>query len=156
MEWTNQSGPSDEAVDAILTSAVKMGIPVVSAAGNNEENACHFSPSRNPLILTVGATDAQDRTTPFTNSGPCVDLFAPGSRIKSLWPSEQTKVLDGTSGAAPHVAGVLAILMGEKEHASKTVAELYRLLSSRATRGLIQGLPKDTQNALLFYSPRIL
>ena len=133
-----------------------MGVPVVSAAGNNQKSACSYSPSRNPHILTVGATDAQDRMTPYTNSGPCVNLFAPGTQIKSLWPSHQTKVLDGTSGAAPHVAGVLALLMSEKAHATKTVTELYRLLTLKATRGLIQGLPKDTRNALLFYSPRVL
>ena len=133
-----------------------MGIPVVSAAGNNEQSACSYSPSRSPHILTVGATDAQDRMTSYTNFGSCVDLFAPGTQIKSLWPSQNTKVLDGTSGAAPHVAGVLALLMTEKAHATKTVTELYQLLAMKATRGLIQGLPKDTRNALLYYSPRIL
>jgi hypothetical protein len=50
-----KTGPPDQAVDAILSSALEMGIPVVSAAGNDEANACDYSPARHPDILTFRA-----------------------------------------------------------------------------------------------------
>lgn len=91
------------------------GITVVVAAGNSNADACGFSPAREPLMITVGATDANDARSiwPFgqaSNWGTCLDWFAPGSSITSAWIGSNTAIntINGTSMASPHVAGAAA------------------------------------------------
>ena len=86
------------------------GITVVVAAGNSSADACGFSPAREPVAITVGSVDNTDTRSWFSNYGSCLDLFAPGSAITSAWigSSTATNTIDGTSMAAPHVAGAAA------------------------------------------------
>ena len=68
--------------------------------------------ARVPGALTIGATDAADKKTSWSNYGNCVDWFAPGSGITSAWSTGNlaTNTISGTSMAAPHTAGVAAPL----------------------------------------------
>jgi subtilisin family serine protease len=91
------------------------GLTVVVAAGNSNADACGFSPARQPLMITVGATDANDARSIWTsgqasNWGTCLDWFAPGTAITSAWigSNTATNTINGTSMAAPHVAGAAA------------------------------------------------
>lgn len=91
------------------------GLTVVVAAGNSNANACGFSPAREPSMITVGATDANDARSiwPFgqaSNWGTCLDWFAPGTAITSAWigSNTATNTINGTSMASPHVAGAAA------------------------------------------------
>lgn len=67
----------DEAVAALVAA----GVTVTAAAGNDAEDACMTSPSRERTAITVGATDEYDAAANFTNFGPCVNLFAPGTNV---------------------------------------------------------------------------
>ncbi len=98
-------GESDEAIDDVVRAMVDAGIFVVAAAGNSNKDACTGSPGRVPEVFTVGATDQKDKRALFSNHGKCVDIWAPGRDIESLAPNGGTKHADGTSMAAPHVAG---------------------------------------------------
>merc|ERR1719437_418950 len=74
----NQQAMKD-AVDA----AVAAGVVVSVAAGNDNTDACNFSPAYVPSAITVGSTDSTDRRSYFSNYGTCVDIWAPGSSVLS-------------------------------------------------------------------------
>jgi thermitase len=74
-------------------------------------------------IVCVGATDASDHRAGFSNYGATtVDLFAPGVNIVSTYKNSQYASSDGTSMAAPHAAGVAALLAARD--ASLTIAQI--------------------------------
>lgn len=89
-----------------------MGVHFATAAGNDHENACGFSPASAYNAITVGASDPSDHIATFSNVGDCVDLYAPGVEIESAWPGGGTKTISGTSMASPHVVGVIALYLG--------------------------------------------
>jgi subtilisin family serine protease len=65
-----------------------------------------------PRILCVAASDRSDAKTRFSNFGvSTVDLAAPGVEIASAWPGSQYIFAGGTSMAAPHAAGVAALVL---------------------------------------------
>ena len=98
------------------------GISPVIAAGNSNADACAYSPSSSPNAITVGASDLNDNRSSFSNFGDCVDVFAPGSNIMSnnFADSSTGRSLSGTSMAAPHVAGLAALYLGDNKAANPT------------------------------------
>ncbi|KAJ9064662.1 hypothetical protein DSO57_1028023 [Entomophthora muscae] len=117
------SGGIGKSLNRAVEAAVEKGITVVVAAGNENQNACRTSPSSVPEAITVGATDRNDRRADFSNYGQCVDLFAPGVDIISTWNDGETESLSGTSMAAPHVAGLIAVFLSESPATPKEVSK---------------------------------
>lgn len=146
-------GGYDAATNDAITRAVADGITVVVAAGNESTDACTKSPASAPAAVTVGATTNTDGKSYFSNTGACVDIFAPGSSIISagISTSSASAVMSGTSMAAPHVAGVAAVILGNAR--ALTPAEVASRLSTDATTGVISGLNSSTINALLYQRP---
>ena len=70
----------DNAINEIVN---KYGIVVVVSAGNWGSNACNFSPAAANNAITVGSTSFIGRLSSFSNHGPCVNIYAPGSDILS-------------------------------------------------------------------------
>jgi hypothetical protein len=100
------------ALNTAVANSIASGIVYTVAAGNNFGfDACSASPALVPSAITVGAMNpVNDTVSAFSNAGPCLDLYAPGEAITSTWNTSDgaTNTIDGTSMAAPHVAGVVA------------------------------------------------
>ena len=117
--------PSSPTLDTAVKNSIAAGITYVVAAGNQNDDACFYSPAEVPAAITVGNTDPiNDSRDAQSNFGACVDLFAPGRNIEAAYPDglaahpgclivvntpgSRTESCSGTSEAAPHVAGVAA------------------------------------------------
>ena len=142
------AGASTATNDAVKR-LVDSGVFVSAAAGNDNRNACNVSPAGAPAAFTVAASDINDRKASFSNWGPCVDAYAPGVAITSDWIGSATaiKTINGTSMAAPHVAGVAALYLSER---TSTPAATSKWILDHATTGVITGNPTDTANRLLY------
>jgi subtilisin family serine protease len=139
-------GPKSDVVnDAVGVTATKCA--VVTAAGNEAENACVTSPASAPAAITVGATDRNDRRPSWSNYGSCVDLFAPGVDITSAYSSgaTATRMMSGTSMASPHVAGAAALVLSE----GFRLSQVDSVLTWRSTKGIVQDA-RSTRADLLF------
>jgi subtilisin family serine protease len=106
-------------LDAAANAALRAGVTIVSAAGNNGQptELASFDD-----VIAVAATDAFDRLAPFSNRGPWVDLSAPGANMSGTFIARTgsdslgqrtpayTSGLNGTSFAAPLVSAGAALV----------------------------------------------
>ncbi|KAJ7485706.1 peptidase S8/S53 domain-containing protein [Mycena latifolia] len=106
-------GGKSSALDRAVNAAVDAGLHFAVAAGNDNDDACNYSPGAAENAVTVGASTLDDERAYFSNYGKCVDVFAPGLNIvsTSIGSPTATSALSGTSMASPHTAGMLAYLL---------------------------------------------
>lgn len=99
-------------VRTAIQNAVRNNVLVVFAAGNANSNTdvTPQFPGVYPDVISVAATDQNDRRASFSNFGTNVDVAAPGVNIFSTIRDNAYGFLDGTSMAAPHVAGLAALV----------------------------------------------
>jgi len=143
---------SGNSYQVAIDKATKGGITVVVAAGNENTDACRKQPAYVPSAVTVGSTTSSDSRSGFSNYGTCVDIFAPGSSVKSAGHRTDTAsaTMSGTSMACPHVAGAAALILGQNPTLSA-----YNVTSNlilKATSKVIRGIPSSpaSPNKLLY------
>lgn len=123
------------------------GVTVIAAAANESTYASKYVPAAYDEVITVsaladtdgrpgglgpgsvcGSYNADDTFARFSNFGADVDLMAPGKCIRSDLPNYSTGIISGTSMAAPHVAGAVALYKATRSWAT-TADTLEALLA---------------------------
>ena len=142
-------GGSSSALNTAVTNLYLGNVFVTVSAGNNGGNACNFAPAGALGATTVGSTNAADQAAPFTNGGPCLDIWAPGVNITTVGLGKGPVTLTGSSLSSPHVAGVGAMVFATFGGSS---ASVRNWVLSTATPGVVVNVPPNTANRLLYKS----
>ncbi|WP_323740667.1 S8 family serine peptidase [Microcella flavibacter] len=150
-------GPASSPLDTAVQNLITRGLIVTVAAGNGGDdrigdNACLESPARVPAALTVGATTTTDARADYSNYGSCLDLFAPGSAVRSLSHTDASSsvMMSGTSMATPVVAGVAALAWAEAP--GTTARQVESRLMSTARTGLVSSRGTGSPDRLVAVS----
>jgi subtilisin family serine protease len=150
-------GGKSKTLEDAVNAGVEAGVHFAVAAGNDNADACSYSPAAAEKAVTVGASTLGDERAYFSNYGKCTDIFAPGLNILSTWIGSKHAVntISGTSMASPHIAGLLAYfvsLQPSKESAfavELTPEKLKKDIISIATEGILTDIPADTPNVCI-------
>ncbi len=119
------STQNSKALKDAIAAAGDAGILFVAAAGNNgtdNDKRAHYPSNYDlPNVISVAATDRNDTLASFSNYGlKSVHIAAPGRDIESTWLGNAYRDASGTSMAAPHVAGVAALILSVEPNLSVT------------------------------------
>lgn len=137
---------------AVVNAWVKAGIIPIFAIGNSGPGCTTAqSPGDYSNVIGVGSSASSDSLSGFSSKGPSIlgalkpDIVAPGSSVRSAWNSSDTAyaTVTGTSAAAPHVAGALALLLSVKP---QLTVESAKALIFQSTDHVGLGLTNYTCN----------
>lgn len=142
-------GPYSQALNDAIDHIADMGILPVAAAGNKGIPATFISPASADKAMTVGAINSDWQETNFSNFGPQVNILAPGEDVLSAYVSTNTatRVLSGTSMAAPHVAGLALYLMALEEFDS--TQKLTDRILQLGMKNKVVNLMTDSPNLII-------
>jgi subtilisin family serine protease len=144
-------GGDSPALNRTTCDAIAAGVVVAVAAGNESADADTSSPARVLQAITVGASEVflnSDRQATFSNYGSLLDLYAPGVNVESAKPGGGSQTMSGTSMAAPHVAGAVALFL--ERHPGSSPQAVADGLVLDSTEGKLTNLAPGSPNRLLY------
>jgi len=142
------TAPLSTSLNTAVNNLANSGVFVAVAAGDDNVSACNVSPASAASAITVAASDAADWRATWSNYGSCVDIYAPGVDILSLWLGGTTATVSGTSQASAFAAGVGALYKGQ--YGQVTSATIHSWIVTNATLNYIKGNASGTPNRLLW------
>ncbi|KAK1349526.1 hypothetical protein LUQ84_001183 [Hamiltosporidium tvaerminnensis] len=122
------NGPKSNLFNRIISKITENNVIVVSAAGNNHDIACNYSPGSSENVINVGSINQDGDISKFSNFGGCIRIFALGEEIDSN--SNLGNKLMGTSFSAAIVTGAVAIYLEKFPNATQT--EIWNYLNSNS------------------------
>lgn len=128
-----QFAPS-QALDQAVTASADSGVFYTVMAGDNATDCSEGSPARiggHPGVMAVASTDSTGAESRFSDFGPCVSIWAPGSGVLTTALHGGDVFAFGTGFAAPHVAGTAALYLSQ--HPRTSPAALKRILERDGT-----------------------
>ena len=121
----------EEAIDSALVKGREgRGCAVIKSAGNGYTTISY--PGNLPGVITVGNIKSNGVKSEDSNRGENMLVCAPGTRIMSTLPDDNYGFYSGTSMAAPHVAGIVALML--ERNPNLTVREIREILAQTATK----------------------
>jgi len=140
LEWSMQqgakiinmsfAGPDAPVMRKILAGARQNGIVLIAAVGNAGPKSPPLYPGSDPNVIAVSATDAEDKVFSASNRGSYISVAAPGVDILLPAPEQGYQVTSGTSFAAAHVTGIVALML--QRNPELTPAAVRKILESTA------------------------
>lgn len=141
------AGPYDVMIERKLRDAYESGIVLVAAAGNAGPKSPPLYPAADPNVIAVTATDAADKPFDMANRGNHIALAAPGVDILVPAPRGDYQLTTGTSVAAAHVSGVVALLLEKRP--ALTPDDVRAILTGSAKPILVNDKGKQTGSGLI-------
>lgn len=148
-------------VDRALAYAKEAGVVVVAAAGNSGTQGV-LQPAANPMVIAVGAVDANNQHMNFSTTGSQVALSAPGYGVNVAYPGDAAARVNGTSFSSPIIIGTLAATMSHNGsqtlNGNSAVSTMFQYLNDIGIQGADSltgsGVP-DMWRILNFNTPGI-
>jgi len=110
------AGARDPLIARALAEARRRGIVLVAAAGNAGPQSPPLYPAADANVIAVSATDIDDHLLDVANRGRQIAVAAPGVDILLPAPHARYQIATGTSFAAAHVAGIVALMLAKNPH----------------------------------------
>ncbi|MPY41768.1 S8 family serine peptidase, partial [Streptomyces phyllanthi] len=147
-------GACTSATQSAINAAVNRGTTVVVAAGNSNANAANYSPASCSNVISVAALNRSGSKASYSNYGSVVDIAAPGGQTSTGTAngilstlnsgtqgpsSESYAYYQGTSMAAPHIAGLAALVKSANSSLTPAQIESAIKTNSRALPGTCSG-----------------
>ena len=141
-------GSGTEVPPQYIHDAIKfadsLGVVLVASGGNDGDGDISTSeanyPAMYPEVIAVGSTDLANKVSDFSNTGGYVEVVAPGDMILSTFLGGEYAYWGGTSMAAPHISGIVALLLAQ--HGNLPVGS-FNSWGSNTIRGLLHRMAVD-------------
>ncbi|HGJ65900.1 TPA: T9SS type A sorting domain-containing protein [bacterium] len=130
--------------------AYDRGCVLIAAAGNDNQQKVIY-PAIFEHVISVGATDNQDKKASFSNYGAGIDIVAPGDRVFGTVPNNHYSSWSGTSMSAPVVAGVTALMLSKRPSLNnRDIMQILKASSDKIDEPLFASIGRvNAEKALL-------